>query len=123
MTRMNRLESHTHLFKALSEPLRLRTLLLLHRAGELCVCDLVEILKRSQSTISRHLANLKHAGWVASRRQGVWIHYRLQEDPQAERLQIIRLVSDQLEGDAVIQEDRRRLERKQASGCKTGRCG
>lgn len=62
--------------KALAEPIRLRILALL-REGELCVCDLVEVLQMPQSTVSRHLALLKGAGWVAERRQGVWMHYRL----------------------------------------------
>ncbi|WP_457574744.1 ArsR/SmtB family transcription factor [Desulfolithobacter sp.] len=64
------------LFKALSEETRLRILVLLTR-GELCVCDLMEVLDLPQSTISRHLAYLRHAGWVEGRRQGVWMYYRL----------------------------------------------
>ncbi|BCO09178.1 transcriptional regulator [Desulfolithobacter dissulfuricans] len=64
------------LFKALSEEIRLRILVLLTR-GELCVCDLMEVLDLPQSTISRHLAYLRHAGWVEGRRQGVWMYYRL----------------------------------------------
>lgn len=62
--------------KALSEEIRLRLLLLLGN-GELCVCDLMAALGLPQSTISRHLAYLKNSGWVASRRQGIWMHYRL----------------------------------------------
>ncbi|HET97798.1 MAG TPA: metalloregulator ArsR/SmtB family transcription factor [Desulfurivibrio alkaliphilus] len=63
--------------KALSEEVRLRLLILLHREGELCVCDLMGALELPQSNISRHLAYLKNSGWVEARRQGVWIHYRL----------------------------------------------
>lgn len=68
----------THLCKALSEPIRLRILALLGE-GELCVCDLVEVLQLPQSTVSRHLALLKAAGWLAERRQGVWMYYRLMD--------------------------------------------
>jgi ArsR family transcriptional regulator, arsenate/arsenite/antimonite-responsive transcriptional repressor len=64
------------LFKALSEEIRLRILALLVD-GELCVCDLMAVLSLPQSTISRHLASLRHAGLVEGRRQGIWMHYRL----------------------------------------------
>lgn len=63
-------------YKALGEPIRLRILALLARE-ELCVCALVEVLSLPQSTVSRHLALLKAAGWVCDRRQGVWMYYRL----------------------------------------------
>jgi len=64
------------LFAALADPTRLRVLCLL-RNGERCVCDLVEALRISQPKISRHLAHLRRAGWVETRRQGLWIFYRL----------------------------------------------
>jgi ArsR family transcriptional regulator len=63
-------------FKALSDETRLRILALLS-SGEMCVCDLVAILDLPQSTVSRHLAYLRNAGWVEDRRQGVWMYYRL----------------------------------------------
>jgi ArsR family transcriptional regulator len=66
-------------FKALSDETRLRILaLLIH--GEMCVCDLMAILDLPQSTVSRHLAYLRNAGWVDDRRQGVWMYYRLCAD-------------------------------------------
>ncbi len=68
----------TQLFKALSEEIRLRILALLG-GGELCVCDLMAALDLPQSTISRHLAYLKNAGWVEGERRGVWMYYRLAE--------------------------------------------
>lgn len=63
--------------KALSDPIRLRIVLLLQAEGELCVCDLMAVLKLPQSTISRHLAYLKRSCWVNIRRQGVWMYYTL----------------------------------------------
>ena len=70
------------IFKALSEPVRLRIVSLLSR-GELCVCDLKETLGLPQSTVSRHMARLKLAGLVQDRRAGKWIHYRLPPDQNA----------------------------------------
>lgn len=64
------------LFKALSDETRLRILALL-LYGELCVCDVMEVLGLPQSTASRHLAYLKNAGWVEDRRQNKWMYYRI----------------------------------------------
>src|ERR1700688_2581215 len=64
------------LFRALADTTRLRLLNLI-ADREICVCYFVEILKTSQPKISRHLAYLRKAGIVASRREGKWMHYRL----------------------------------------------
>ena len=64
------------LFKALADATRLRILGLL-LAGEVCVCDIHESLKIPQSKASRHLAYLRRSGLVETRREGLWIHYRM----------------------------------------------
>ncbi len=64
-------------FKALADPIRLRIVHLLTCQDELCVCHFVEVLGLPQSSISRHLSTLRSAGLVSSRRDGLWIHYRL----------------------------------------------
>lgn len=66
--------------KALSDPIRLRIILLLQAKGELCVCDLMAVLKLPQSTVSRHLAYLKRSCWVDIRRNGVWMYYTLSQE-------------------------------------------
>jgi|SRR6185369_10582906 len=66
--------------KALSDPIRLRIVLLLQAEGELCVCDLMAVLELPQSTISRHLAYLKRSYWIDARRQGVWMYYTLSQE-------------------------------------------
>jgi len=66
--------------KALSDPIRLRIVLLLQAEGELCVCDLMAVLKLPQSTVSRHLAYLKRSCWVDIRREGLWMHYSLSRE-------------------------------------------
>ena len=71
------------LFKALGDRTRLRILALL-AAGEVCVCNIHESLNLPQPTVSRHLAYLRKSGLVATRRDGVWMHYRLA--PPAEQL-------------------------------------
>ncbi|WP_026840262.1 ArsR/SmtB family transcription factor [Citrifermentans bremense] len=67
-------------FKALADETRLRIVALLLCSGELCVCDITATLQLPQSTVSRHLAYLKNAGWVTDRREGVWIVYALSTD-------------------------------------------
>ena len=63
-------------FRALSDRTRVRLLNLLRR-GEVCVCDLVDVLGVPQPTASRHLAYLRKAGLVVSRKDGQWCHYSL----------------------------------------------
>lgn len=65
------------LFRALADPTRLRCLLLLASQGELCVCELTHALDEVQPKISRHLSMLREVGIVLDRREGLWIHYRL----------------------------------------------
>jgi ArsR family transcriptional regulator len=64
------------MFRAFSDRTRLRILHLL-AGGELCVCDLVRVLRVPQPTASRHLAYLRRAGLVLTRREGLWSYYRL----------------------------------------------
>jgi ArsR family transcriptional regulator len=83
------------LFKALAEPVRLRIFLLL-LDGERCVCDLMAVLSLPQSTISRHLAYLKNAGWVEGERRGVWMYYSLTENMDGFREELRQILAGQL---------------------------
>ena len=65
------------LFKALSDPTRLRCIALLMASDELCVCELTQALALPQPKVSHHLAALRHCGLVSDRRDGLWIHYRI----------------------------------------------
>jgi len=95
-------ESLAALFKTLSEPVRLRIVYLLLEAGELCVCNLVETLELSQSVVSRHLAYLRNNGLVVTRREGVWVYYRLVDDCCGPLFEHIRQSS---EGNEEMQSD------------------
>src|SRR5258708_40169867 len=64
------------LFKALADATRLRILGLL-LTGEVCVCHIHESLKIPQPKASRHLAYLRRAALVETRRDGLWVHYRM----------------------------------------------
>lgn len=73
------LEPH-QLASCLSDVTRLRILTLLHLKGELCVCDIVACLQISQPKVSKHLAILRSHGIILPRREGQWIHYKI--DPE-----------------------------------------
>jgi ArsR family transcriptional regulator, arsenate/arsenite/antimonite-responsive transcriptional repressor len=64
-------------FKALGDATRLRIVRMLAENGEMCVCIIMEQLGMGQSAVSHHMAALKRAGLLHSRRQGQWIHYSL----------------------------------------------
>ncbi len=68
------------LVSALSNDTRLRIVVLLSVAGELCVCDLATTLQLVQPRVSRQLALLREAGLVVDRRAGQWVHYRIDPD-------------------------------------------
>jgi DNA-binding transcriptional ArsR family regulator len=73
---MNRTEQYVELFKALSDETRLRIIVLLYKR-ELCVCQIEAALGISQTKASRHLAILRRASLLKSRREGLWIYYTL----------------------------------------------
>ena len=77
-------------FAALADPVRLRLLSLLASApaGEVCVCELVEPLQRSQPTVSHHLKILVDAGLITGEKRGRWVWYRV----VPERLRRLRSV-------------------------------
>jgi len=98
------------LFAALADRTRLRLLNLI--AGrEVCVCYLVEVLRQGQPKVSRHLAYLRKAGVVAARREGKWMHYRIEAPEDAAAGSILSTVLDSLKTDKEMQGDLARLNR------------
>ena len=102
------------LFQALGDATRLRILGLL-LTGEVCVCDIHETLKIPQPKASRHLAYLRRAGLVDTRREGLWIHYRLAELADPVLGAIATAVRHALTHVDVVQHDAGRLRKK--TGC------
>ncbi len=95
--------------RALSDPQRLRILLMLG-AAELCVCRIVEALRLAPSTVSKHLSILAEADLVTSHKEGRWIYYRR---PNSARNHVVgpalRWVMAMLDRDPIIQADRKAL--------------
>lgn len=118
ISRFADMTSLVSLGKALSDVNRIRIVAALLQE-ELCVCELVDALELSQSTVSTHLQTLRSSGLVATDRRRNWIIYRI--DPSA--VDALRSLFSQLppRGDR-IEEDRRRLEsriRLRVDGCCT----
>ena len=97
------------LFKALADRTRLRLLNLLS-AGEVCVCFFVEVLGASQPKISRHLAYLRRAGVVAARREGKWMHYRIETPADPHTARVFNEVMVWLAEEREMQQDRARMQ-------------
>ena len=95
--------------KALADESRTRTLMLLRR-GELCVCQIIEMLELAPSTVSKHMAVLHQARLVESRKQGRWIYYRLADADAPRRvLDAIEWAQRSLARDPQVGQDARRL--------------
>ncbi len=72
-------EVQAEYFKALSHPIRIKIVHYL-KEGERCVCEIVPYLEEEQSNVSRHLAALKRAGILSSRKEGVSVYYRVVDE-------------------------------------------
>jgi ArsR family transcriptional regulator len=68
------------MFKALSDPVRLRLLSLIASTAEVCVCDLTDAFEVTGATISHHLRVLREAGMVEVERRGTWAYYRVRQE-------------------------------------------
>ncbi len=98
----------TQLFKLLSDETRLRSLLMIQKEKELCVCELTEALDISQPKISRHLAGLRESGLLKDRRQGTWVFYHLNEHLPEWVDQLLTVTADNHQN--LIQADQKRLQ-------------
>lgn len=68
------------IFKALADPTRVKVAYMLDRGGELCVCDVAEVLGSSTATASHHLRTLKNKNIAKSRKAGKNVYYSLKDD-------------------------------------------
>ena len=109
-----RIEKLETLFKALADTTRLRILGLL-MTGEVCVCDIHESLNIPQPKASRHLAYLRRAGLVRARKEGLWMHYRVEASDDAVVRTILDAVTHCLGHVPDTARDAERLHRK--TGC------
>ena len=110
----NQLTALEDVFKALADATRLRILGLL-LTGEVCVCHIHETLKIPQPKASRHLAYLRRSGLVDTRRDGLWVYYRLSTSVDPILGSVQQVVSHVLQHLDAVQRDADRLHKK--TGC------
>ena len=85
------LDERSAILGVVAQSTRLRIFYVLDRLGEVCVCDLGDILGVTQSAVSQHLAKFKAYGLVAVRRDGQTLYYRLSDKPEIKDLRKIGL--------------------------------
>lgn len=109
--------------KALSDETRVRALLSLAE-GELCVCQIIELLGLSPSTVSKHMSILQQAGLIERRKEGRWAYYRLAgRSAQPAVREALRWTLRSLDGERRIAADAKRLccirakDREEAAAC------
>ena len=109
-----------NIFKALSDKTRLRIIKLLEH-GDLCVCDIVAALEMIQPKVSFHLGVLKKANLLKDRRDGKWMHYRIDDSDMFKRLLLLS-VFERIPVE-FLEEDRKRLDdflKRKAEGSVNG---
>lgn len=95
-------------FAALADRTRLR-LLNLMRDGEVCVCFFATTLGTNNPKISRHLSYLKRASLVTGRRDGKWMHYRLNEPNDKNASELLAATMNMMKDDPQMKADRAKL--------------
>jgi ArsR family transcriptional regulator len=105
------------MFRAFSDRTRLRILHLLRDRGEICVGDLVAVLRAPQTTVSRHLAYLRRSGLVRVRQDGLWKHYSLIPARGAFHRRLLGCLAGCFDEVHELAVDRRRYERLKGECC------
>lgn len=107
---MKILDIQENIFKALSDKSRIRIIKMLQKKP-LCVCEITAILKLATSTVSNHLSILADAGLIIGEKDGKWINYRINTNPDdsivSSTLLYLQFI---LEDDETILKDRRTIE-------------
>lgn len=103
------------MFRAFSDRTRLRILHLLKEQREVCVGDLVAVVRAPQTTVSRHLAYLRRSGLVRVRKHGLFKHYSLERPSSRFQKGLLRCLAGCFEEVPELAADRRRFER--LKGC------
>ena len=94
--------------KALSEENRARILMALN-SGELCVCQIIELLNLAPSTVSKHMSILKQARLVESEKNGKWVYYRLADGAPKAAAEALEWAKRHLLSEATIRRDAKTL--------------
>ncbi|MBT3198672.1 MAG: winged helix-turn-helix transcriptional regulator [Phycisphaerales bacterium] len=106
---MQDMQKFLSITKALSDENRVRVLMFL-KSGELCVCQIIEMLGLAPSTVSKHMSILHQAGLVTTHKDGRWVFYGLPGDDAPGPVRAaIELVQSSLQNEPTVCCDSDRL--------------
>jgi len=95
--------------KALSDETRVRALLSL-RDGELCLCQIIDLLRMAPSTVSKHMDLLNQAGLVERRKDGRWQYFSLAKNDASLRVRkALAWTLQTLEAESIVTADAKKL--------------
>ncbi len=105
------IKENTRLFKALSDPNRLRILKML-QTKSLCVCEITEILSLATSTVSKHLSILRDTGFIIEEKEGKWVNYMINPRPSDLRISSVLSTLDfWISDDNLIISDKQKIQK------------
>ena len=105
------MKENTKLFKALSDPNRLRILKML-QSKSLCVCEITDVLKLATSTVSKHLSILKDGGFILEQKDGKWVNYLINPRPCDPRISsLISTLDFWISDDQLIISDKQKVQK------------
>ena len=99
------LSETSNLFKALSDPNRLRIVAML-QFKPLCVCEITSVLGLAASTVSKHLTLLRQAAIITDTKEGKWVIYSLNKQMDEQREKLVQLLPLLFGDDTQIDRDR-----------------
>jgi len=98
-------EHSTNIFKALSDPNRLRILKVL-QGRVLCACEVKDVFGLAGSTISQHMSILREAGFITEEKKGKWVHYSINMRPSDPRVgSILSMLDYWIQDTDIIAQD------------------
>ena len=101
----------TKIFKALSDPIRLRILKML-QTKSLCVCEITDVLRLATSTVSKHLSILKSTGFIIETKDGKWVNYLINPRPSDARISSVLSTLDfWISDDQMIISDKQKVQK------------
>jgi ArsR family transcriptional regulator len=107
----NSIKENTKLFKALSDPNRLRILKML-QSKSLCVCEITAVLNLATSTVSKHLSILRDSGFIIEEKDGKWVNYMVNPKPSDQRVSSVLSTLDfWISDDNLIITDKQKIQK------------
>ncbi|MBU0754087.1 MAG: metalloregulator ArsR/SmtB family transcription factor [Planctomycetes bacterium] len=104
------MQKFTRITKAISDENRVRALMLL-RGGEICLCQIIEVLGFASSTVSKHMSILVQAGLVRVRKEGRWRYFSLpNKNAPSQVLSCLKWIEESLSKDKTTARDAKKLD-------------